>query len=811
MTAPLRSLAVLVTAALIACGASGRAQRSPAAVAPPPSAPPPAKVEWFTAGEQSTNASEQPSGLTQVAPKSVDAKPARPNRDSPLGVNLDSMRPGNRDRVFTDLVRLSTPWVSMSKKKWDDGRPLSLDDNGWILSLLPNQFAGTQMKTVKGGRFVATYEGLGILEFRGRGVKVESQQRGRIAFSAPAGATITVVLTAMNPFEPLRALRIVPAELAGDKPPRFHPDFIKALRKFSVLRFNGWTRSVTNPAKAWSERAQPEDRRQTSAEGVAYEYMVELANEVGTDLWLTVPVRADDDHIRLLAGLLQANLQPELKVYVEFGHRMMAPGTKGFEYAATKGRSLVGESAPKEAAAARYYARRSRFVFDAFSEVLGAARTVRVVAGQSDDAKRLQALLELDDLRANADVLAIDALLGGAMKTAEWRTQIRRHDVQWLLDQLEQQSLPALLGRVSNARSLAERFGLRLVAHSAGLALRTASSARDEAVEALFVQANRHPRVEKLYAALLDGWRTQGGGLLTHAALATRYGRRGSLGAVESVHKLDTPKFRALMSFAERSPRWWSDQPASTIVAQAKGPAGPELPMPSAAPADPLAPPAESVSTRASTTGHTGVWITGATGVAALAAAAGFATLYLEAASDRDQVLAEDPTPTSGARARGLDDDAFTWSVLAGTSLGIAGGALTTAGVLSLSESGSRARKERAANPWPWLTAATAVVAGTAGGIYLARHLDAVDQRDGQLGQADPGTGRSATIRALDDEAFGWSVLSGVAFSAAALSLAASLYMFIVDSQTVDYDMDVDAVFSSGRVLISPSGVQVRW
>ena len=74
--------------------------------------------------------------------------------------------------------------------------------------------------------------------------------------------------------------------------------------------------------------------------GAAWEYMVELANETGKDLWINVPERATDDYVNKLALLCkygsdginpytgpQANpawppLNSNLKLYVEFSNEV---------------------------------------------------------------------------------------------------------------------------------------------------------------------------------------------------------------------------------------------------------------------------------------------------------------------------------------------------------------------------------------------------------------------------------------------------------------------------------------------------------
>jgi hypothetical protein len=56
--------------------------------------------------------------------------------------------------------------------------------------------------------------------------------------------------------------------------------------------------------------------------GGAYEYAIALCNELNADCWLTVPAQADDDYVRQLAALVKAQLNPDLKLYLEYSNEL---------------------------------------------------------------------------------------------------------------------------------------------------------------------------------------------------------------------------------------------------------------------------------------------------------------------------------------------------------------------------------------------------------------------------------------------------------------------------------------------------------
>jgi hypothetical protein len=49
---------------------------------------------------------------------------------------------------------------------------------------------------------------------------------------------------------------------------------------------------------------------------------VQIANELGKDIWINVPALVDDAYVRSLAELLQRTLAPDRAVYVEYSNEL---------------------------------------------------------------------------------------------------------------------------------------------------------------------------------------------------------------------------------------------------------------------------------------------------------------------------------------------------------------------------------------------------------------------------------------------------------------------------------------------------------
>ena len=60
----------------------------------------------------------------------------------------------------------------------------------------------------------------------------------------------------------------------------------------------------------------------TKYKGGSWEYLIQLANVSGKDLWLNIPIGATDDYVTQLALLLKTNLHPDRVVYVELSNEI---------------------------------------------------------------------------------------------------------------------------------------------------------------------------------------------------------------------------------------------------------------------------------------------------------------------------------------------------------------------------------------------------------------------------------------------------------------------------------------------------------
>ncbi len=104
-------------------------------------------------------------------------------------------------------------------------------------------------------------------------------------------------------------------------------------------------------------------------------------------------------------------------------------------------------------------------------------------------------------------------------------------------------------------KKIADKYHVKLVAYEAGQHLvGVAGGENNQRLTELFMAANRHPRMGRLYTQYLDAWRDAGGDLCAVFSSVGRFSKWGSWGLLE-FYDDDTPKFRAVMQWNEANPR----------------------------------------------------------------------------------------------------------------------------------------------------------------------------------------------------------------------------------------------------------------
>jgi len=191
----------------------------------------------------------------------------------------------------------------------------------------------------------------------------------------------------------------------------WHPTYLAMLQSldFAFLRFMDWSAINASPQRDWADRRLPAfvfqrgilNRRSPAdgfngnrSTGIAWEYIVSLANTLNKDVWVCVPHLATDAYVTNLANLLrygsdgvnpytspQANpvyppLLPHLKIWLEFSNEIWSNGDS-FPQGNWAAQQAAALGLTKEQFNARRFAR----IWQIFQHVFGGSeRLVRVAA-----------------------------------------------------------------------------------------------------------------------------------------------------------------------------------------------------------------------------------------------------------------------------------------------------------------------------------------------------------------------------------------------------------------------------------------------
>lgn len=476
-----------------------------------------------------------------------------------LGINLAGVNDYNPAWVFVDAFRHARLWIPQQVEggPWDTKQPLDIDANGWIASLQEGQAAGTLVfGNSEGhcptGEYVCLYEGEGTLVF-GLGASIRSQKPGRIVLDFnPQRGSIYLKITATNPQNPIRNIRVImPGFEETYSSQIFHPDFLRSIEGFQVIRYMDFQHTNDSPNQYWKDRTTLETFSQATRRGVAIEYLVELSNRTGCHPWFCMPHLVDDEYVERFAQLVLEKLDPKLQVYLEYSNEVWNGQFEQARYARERGREL-NLSDNEYQAQLFYHSKRSVEIFRIWEKVFGGnTRLVRVLAAQSANPWTGLQVMEFQDAYKHADALGVAPYFGGSLGVGENAEKSLTLSVEEILDACRSDIGKTMDHTRENAQNAAKK-GLRLVAYEAGQHLVGVGEwTNNQSLTDLFIAANRHPLMKDRYEEYIREWQRSGGGLMAIFSHISSPSKWGSWGILEYQNQdiASAPKYQAVRQF----------------------------------------------------------------------------------------------------------------------------------------------------------------------------------------------------------------------------------------------------------------------
>jgi len=255
------------------------------------------------------------------------AQPGTPQL--PIGMNIPGHNYYETCIRFTDVMTTASDMFTFyDGGPWNSEQIANIprDVNGYPTQI-PVNVGGQNQKVrflinnVYVGRYYFLYDGVGTLSIGGASNGTEGTRRYVDLNGAGGHVWVDIVTSQAGNY--IRNMRILPEPYASSGTyPTFLPKFLDGLRPFHALRFMDWIGTNNSSQKYWTDRVTKTYYTQGGGKGMSFEYAIELCNELNQDAWVCIPHQADDNYIQQCARLWRDNLEPGLKVYIEYSNEI---------------------------------------------------------------------------------------------------------------------------------------------------------------------------------------------------------------------------------------------------------------------------------------------------------------------------------------------------------------------------------------------------------------------------------------------------------------------------------------------------------
>ena len=538
---------------------------------------------------------------------------AAPENKIFLGINTADVREDTSSIQFLNLFKSAIPFAETVP--WGSSKEVEYDEHGWPTDLKDGK-AGTKFLnrlpegTIEDGFYTVLYDGEGEI-FYGNDARLVVHRPNRDVIEIKAGkdkilnASLFIKKTTKDNY--IKNIRILPeggicegkphikvktpedcgtdqnpgkyvAFDLNDKNITFNPDYLNFMKDFQVIRFMNMQGMTRNPVENWSarnvlEKATWGGRAGLYSRGAPVEVMVELANEVKAHPWFSMPYKANDDYMRKFAEYVKANLDPELKVYIEYSNEVWNPIFIHHDYAIEKGLEAKLDE-KKSPAGYKWYSRRSVEVFKIWEEVFGGSeQLVRTMGSWASNQNMSSQILAFEDAYKHTDAIAIGPYVSAHPK--ELRKAENVDDVfEMMMDKDSKWGMKTIISYIQKQEKVATSFGVDLLAYEGGQHLVDWDTRKvEQHPNPLLYAANRDPRMGIVYDELMNEWKRAGGKLFVAFSAPRIYSWYGSWGIKEHIRQAreDAPKYDSLLRYLDNSlnPEL-STKPTASVIPEEK-------------------------------------------------------------------------------------------------------------------------------------------------------------------------------------------------------------------------------------------------
>ncbi|MCA9426135.1 MAG: hypothetical protein KC994_13725 [Candidatus Omnitrophica bacterium] len=509
-----------------------------------------------------------------------------------VGNNIGSIVDYTPAWPFWDLFKRARPWLTQNSDGsggFDSGFGylIPVDSQGWPTQVpfdpgngQPDQAVHSLILEVRiPGTYKFIYEGSGTLQFNWNDGNWQSLPTGgtqEFEFSVtnvPGDCWFIIQSTAPPPNH-LRNFRVItPGFENADPADPFHPLYVDRLRPFGGIRYMDWGQTNNSNLTSWSNRTLPDSYTQSRGEGVCLEYIALLSNTLMQDAWICIPHPADDNYVRETAKFLRDNLDPSLKIFVEYSNETWNGIFGQTGYVQTQG--LANNLSTDSWTAGQYFVgQRSAQIWKIFEEEFGTSapdRLVKVLATQSSVvAVTNLRLAGLNDPAINPDLVFPDALaiapyFAGNMTSNDIPPIAPAYPtIDEILDTHMPMAISAVRPEVQAQKAIADTQGWDLICYEGGQHyVGIGAAVNDATLTAVLNGANRDPRMYDRYRTYLDILKEEGVSAYYNFSNVYPPGRYGSWGILEYQNQPieEAHKYRAIIDWIQANPTGVTEVP----------------------------------------------------------------------------------------------------------------------------------------------------------------------------------------------------------------------------------------------------------
>ncbi|MFW5691457.1 MAG: hypothetical protein ACOCXZ_03040 [Chloroflexota bacterium] len=509
----------------------------------------------------------------------------------PMGINVHYPSYYDNISYFTEATRHGSHWLSFTPESgdWSDERIIPQTVDGYPAQLAPDQGARMiiylESTAAPAGDYTLTWAGDGTLrivhDFAPLGTfSTADAPRQTVTIPERDMTHLFIEILATNPTDPVRDIRLWLPGFDENSPERFNPILLERLAPFEPIRLIDWGVINASTIRTWGQRAQ--EKWYTWAaegtdfyQGVPFEVQVELGNVLGKDIWINVPHAVDDDFVRQLATLVRDQLDPSLRVWVEYTNEAWNPAFTQNYFIYEQSLAIVEAENVDEYYLYHHYGRRTADVLAIFEEVFAGQteRVIGVLAGQSGWAYPGEAalaevarlgMMDLVDVYAIAPyvpnsaedgVYNVDAVLAEMDLNA-----LTDADYARIFEEFNRGVEAVFTGdgeyavEMRGNRALAEQYGLPLITYEAGQHLtgyNLENFTVNQDLPLVYGQINARPEMYDSYIRYLDLWREFGGETMVMFHLAGIWSEVEAFGHLNAIDQPieEAHKYRALVDW----------------------------------------------------------------------------------------------------------------------------------------------------------------------------------------------------------------------------------------------------------------------